>query len=169
MVHGVAPAASLHEPDGRPPGGVDAPERLELREATVVGRHHDVAGQHQLDAQRVGHPVYRRDDRFGTAPAQSCRIHLVLGSTPVPGPHPLLKLGEVQASGEVVSVTEQNPAPQVVVIIEPGVRLTQHGSHPGGEAVHLRRPVDPHEQDPTPNLGCDAAFDVLAHLTDRRT
>ena len=54
VVHRVPPTAPRDEAKRGPAEGGHATSRLELGESSIVGRHHDVAGQGQLDADGVG-------------------------------------------------------------------------------------------------------------------
>ena len=144
VVHGVAPAAPLHEPHCGPTGSVDASQRLMLAEPAVVGRDHDVAGQHQLDTQGVRVALDRADHRLGTHRAQCSRIGAgPVAAAPVTSLHAGGELREIQPGGEVVAVGEQHAAPQVVVAVEAGVGVDQHVHHLRGEAVEFGGPVDP--------------------------
>jgi hypothetical protein len=158
VVHGVAPPAPLHEADRGAAGGVDAPQRFVLSESGVLGGDDDVAGQHHLDAQRVGVALHGGDDRLGASAAESGRVDPVGGAAPFTRAHAVVPLGQVEAGGEVGTVGEEHAAPQVVVLVEAGEGLAGLAPHVGGETVQLGGPVDADEQEALTDLGGDAAL-----------
>ena len=105
VVHGVAPAAPIHEPHGGATCRVDAAHRLELGETAVVGGHHDVTGQHQLDPESECHALHGGHDRFAAPTAQRHRIDPTTGGAATLL-HSGVELWQVQAGGEVGSMAK---------------------------------------------------------------
>ena len=76
VAHGVAPADVLDEACGRSADRVDTALNLDLAKAGAGGRHANIAGQHQLDADGVANPVDGVDQRLGdtTVRVQAHRV-----------------------------------------------------------------------------------------------
>jgi hypothetical protein len=147
--HRVAPAELARRPDRRAAERHDSPADLQLAEPDVVGADDDVAGQRQLDGQREGDALHRQDDRLGDRLLPQ-PVGVVL---PRPGEHlgtVLLHrgehLGEVQAGGEVVTVSEQDPDARFVVVGQLVVRCRHSVDHRQVPGVALGGPVDADQQ-----------------------
>ena len=136
---------------------MDPPEGLELGEAAVVGRHHDVAGQHQLDAEGVGDALHGGHDRLGAASPQGHRVDPFALGGAQPILHSVAEPGQVQPGCEVRTVAEQHTAPEVVVLMEPFEGGHKLAGHLRRVTVHLGGPIQAHQEDPTADLGRDAA------------
>ena len=141
VVHGIAPPSPVHEPNSCPAGGVDPPQGLQLRKAAVVGGHHNVPGQHQLNAQRECHTLYGGHEGFPATPAQPHRVDPLGPLVALAALHGVAEFRQVQPGGEVVAVAEQHTAPQVVVLVEALEGVDQLAGHLRRVAVHLRRPI----------------------------
>src|ERR1700739_2519250 len=80
MVHGIAPAGARRVTEMRAAERGDAALGLHLAEAAIVGRDDDVAGEHQLDADREDDALYGLYDRLSARVGKPKRIDIALGT-----------------------------------------------------------------------------------------
>src|SRR3954464_8668910 len=67
MIHRVPPGYARQKAEMRAPERRNAALGLHLAEARILGGDHDVAGEHQLDADREHDALQSRDNRLAAA------------------------------------------------------------------------------------------------------
>ena len=157
MVHGVTPPAALHEADGCTTGRMNTPSGLQLREATIIRRDHDVAGQRNLDAKRKGNALHRSNNGFTTGAAQCQGIHWRLGALLHTAVllHAFCPLGQIEPRGKVISVAKQHAHKQVVALVQPRKGLHQLLGHRWRVAIVFCWAIQPDQQDGAALLDAD--------------
>ena len=119
MVHGITPPSALHEADGCTTGSMNTPSRLQLREATIIRRDHDVAGQRNLDAKRKGNALHCSNNRLATSTAQCQGIQWCLNALFHSAflLHALCPLGQIEPRSKVIPVAKQHAHKKVIALV----------------------------------------------------
>jgi hypothetical protein len=148
VAHGVAPARALDHADGGAARGHDAALHLELAEAAIGRRDHDIGGQHQLDSDGVGDALYRGDQGLGAERRQVVAgIDLAGRDQQVVLGHERRDLGQIQAGREVLAFGMEQGDAGSPIVLEGSIGGRELLQHLGREAVHLGRTIDSNDED----------------------
>ena len=156
-----------------PPNGRIPATDLDLPEHRAVRGDHDVAREHQFDAEGEARALHRNHDGFRELFAGDLpRVDPTLGNAvEAVSADARTDVGKVEPSSEMITVGENETDPKLGIAFERPVRKRQFVQHPQVCGVALVHPVEADQQDVTVTLhgdpGRGGCVDVIGSHTAR--
>ncbi len=156
--HRIAIPGPLNESLDCAAAGYDPALGLNLGEPAIVGGDHDIRPQHQFDPGGKGDTTNRRDHGLSAPAPARIGINTILIQVIFPlAPHRGC-LWQVQTGGEMPRVAENNPDPQIGVLVQQAIGILQLAKHARRQTVAFFAPVDPYQQGVAPPFNGDLAI-----------